>query len=94
MRPRLIVAMPRGAAQVPLTVPAMYGLLAPLAAFSLAINMAVAFTVAHGMRLSGEGIAGHTQNLQTCAGTRTERTHAAGGYANSRLDGPLNLAIP
>ena len=28
MRPRLIVAMPRGAAQVSLTVPAMYGLLA------------------------------------------------------------------
>ena len=54
MPPRLIVAMPRGAAQVSLTVPAMYGLLAPLAAFSLAINMAVAFTVAHGMRLSGE----------------------------------------
>ena len=46
MLPRLIVAMPRGAAQVSLTVPAMYGLLAPLAAFSLAINMAVAFTVA------------------------------------------------
>jgi hypothetical protein len=50
MRPRLIVAMPRGAAQVSLTVRAMYGLLALLAAFSLAINMAVAFTVAHGMR--------------------------------------------
>ena len=69
MLPRLIVAMPRGAAQVSLTVPAMCGLLAPLAAFSLAINMA--FTVARGMRLSREGIAGHTQNLQTCAGTRT-----------------------
>ena len=60
MLPRLIVAMPRGAAQVSLTVPAMYGLLAPLAALSLAINMAVAVTVAHRMRLSGEGIAGHT----------------------------------
>ena len=55
MPPRLIVAMPRAAAQVSWTVPAMYGLLAPLAAFSLAINMAVAFTVAHGMRLSGDG---------------------------------------
>lgn len=55
MLPRLIVAMPRGAAQVSLTVPAMYGLMAPLAAFSVAINMAVAFTVAPGMRPSGEG---------------------------------------
>jgi uncharacterized membrane protein YphA (DoxX/SURF4 family) len=41
-------------------VQSLRGLLAPLAAFPLAINMAVAFTVAHGMRLSGEGIAGHT----------------------------------
>jgi hypothetical protein len=55
MLPRLIVAMPRGAAQVSLTVPAMDGLLASLAAFSLAINMSMAFTVAPGMRLSGEG---------------------------------------
>jgi len=34
--------------------------LAALAAFSLAVSMAVALAVAHGMRLSGEGIAGHT----------------------------------
>ena len=33
MLPRLIVAMPRGAAQVSSTVPAMYGLVAPLAVF-------------------------------------------------------------
>ena len=56
MRPRVIVAMPRGAAQVALTVPALYGLPAPLAAFYWPST----WHVAHGMRLSGEGIAGHT----------------------------------